>query len=96
MLPQSISAEREPERSISPGEQTAPPRPNSPRSKECGFFCGIKPLRRRSKALWFWKKTRKWKGKEEILFRPRERRKALKGKAQERWKLKEVSKGEFS
>jgi len=36
--------------------------------------------------------VQEWRGRPEKLYRPPERRKALKGKAQERWKLKKASK----
>lgn len=46
----SILTEGKLERSKSPGEHTAPPRSNPSGSRKRGFFCGIKPLGRRSKA----------------------------------------------
>jgi hypothetical protein len=55
-----------------------------------GFSRGRKPLRRRSKVVRFWGKARERREGRETLPRSRERRKALKGEAQERWGLKEV------
>jgi hypothetical protein len=50
MLSPSILTDGKPERSKSPGEYAASPRPNPSGSMKHGFFCGIKPLGRRSKA----------------------------------------------
>jgi hypothetical protein len=96
MLSPSILAEREPERPESPGEHAAPPRPNPTGSEEYGFSRGMKPLGRRSEAEKFRKKARKRKGRKETPSRSRKRKKALKGKTQECWKLKEVSKDGMS
>jgi hypothetical protein len=56
----------------------------------------MKPLGRRSEAERFRREARKRKGRKETFSRSRKKKKALKGKTQECWKLKEVSKDGMS
>jgi hypothetical protein len=84
----------EPERWPIPGEHTAPTRRKTSGGEEGrGFPGGIKPLKRRYEALTglVGKRRSGW-GRETFLRSPG-RRKALKGKAQERWELKEALEG---
>jgi len=88
------SAAGEPERSQSPREQEPPTRANPPGgTKGDGFPGGSKPLKRRYEAEGVsWKSAGAERG-EETLPRSPGRRKALKGEAHERWRLKNASKG---
>jgi hypothetical protein len=54
---------------------------------------GIKPLKRRCEAERSHKKAQEWKEEAVTLLRPSGRSKALKGEAQERWELRDASKG---
>lgn len=58
-----------------------------------GFSGGRKPLKRRHQADGLGGKAPEWRGGEETLERPRERRKALGSETLERWELKEATKG---
>jgi hypothetical protein len=60
---------------------------------ESGFFGGIKSLERRFKANSVLNESARTEGEFVRTFRSPKRRKALKGQAQERWELKEASKG---
>lgn len=55
---------------------------------------GIKPLKRRCEVERSYKKAQEWKEEGETFLRPSERSKALKGEAQERWKLRDASEGQ--
>jgi hypothetical protein len=84
----------EPERSEGPGEHEPLARFNPPGSTEGdGFSGGIKPLKRRCKAEGVLRESAGAERGEETLPRSPERRKALKGEAHERWRLKQASKG---
>jgi hypothetical protein len=90
MLPQRSDGGRARE-AKSPGKQSAQPRINHPGSQGRGWPGGMKPLRRRCEAVGFRKKARERKGVREIDPRSTGRRKALKGKAHERWRLEYAS-----
>jgi hypothetical protein len=64
---------------------------NTPEGREHGFPSGRKPLERRVEAGRFLRKAPERKLEIERSKRSLGRRKALKGKAQERWRLKETS-----
>jgi hypothetical protein len=88
------SAVGEPGRSEGPREHEPPTRANTSGStKEDGFSGGRKPLKRRCKAEGVLRLSARAERDEETLPRSPERRKALKGEAHERWRLKHVSKG---
>lgn len=75
-----------------PGEQTVPTRINRPGSEEeYGFFC--ESLKRRLKAEVVLRESAGAARGVETLLESQERSKALKGEAQERWELREASKG---
>lgn len=57
-----------------------------------GWFGGMKPLGRRCEAARSYTKARERKEDRETDFRPSSRRKASKGEAHERWRLKETPK----
>jgi hypothetical protein len=88
------SAEGEPERSESPGEQELPARnKHSGGRKGDGFSGGKKPLERGCKAEQVLQGSAGAEGNPETGTRSPGRRKALKGEAQERGELKEASLG---
>jgi len=83
----------EPERSESPREHQPPTRANPPGGRQGdGFSGGIKPLKRRCMAVEVLWKSAGAAGGGETRPRSAGRRKALKGEAHERWRLKQVSK----
>jgi len=59
--------------------------------QEDGFLGGIKPLKRRCEVERSYKKAQEWREEEVTLLRPSGRSKALKGEAQERWRLRDAS-----
>jgi len=59
--------------------------------EEDGFLDGIKPLKRRCEVERSYKKAQEWREEAVTLLRPSGRRKALKGEAQERWRLRDAS-----
>lgn len=86
--------EGRPEGSQSPREQKPPPRRKKLGSvKGDGSSEGRKPLRRRFQAERFGKGARERREGRETFSRSFDGRKALKGKAQECWELKEASEG---
>jgi hypothetical protein len=92
-----VRAEGEPERSESPREQKAPPRrKTSGQQKGTRLLGGSNSSEHRSKAGKVLEESAGAKGSGETRNRPLKRRKAPKGKAQERWRLKEISKGSRS
>lgn len=87
-------SEGRPEGSQSPGEHKPPPRRKKLGSvKGDGSSEGRKPLRRRFQAERFGKGARERREGRETFSRFFDGRKALKGKAQECWELKEASEG---
>jgi len=87
-------AEGEPERSESSREHEVPVRAKHLGSeKGHGFLSGRKPLKRGSEVVRFCFQAQERRGFLERGIRPLKRRKALKSEAQERWGLKETSKG---
>lgn len=89
------AADGKPERSKGLGEHVPLARTNplSGKRRGDGFSGGIKSLGRRLKAGMVLGKSARAEGVRETCFRPRERRKALKGEAHECWELKKASKG---
>jgi hypothetical protein len=86
-------AEGEPERPQSPREQKVPPRrKTSGQQKGTRLLGGIKSPERRSKAGKVLEESARAKGSGETRHRPLKRSKAPKGKAHERWELKEAPK----
>jgi len=86
--------EGEPERSESSREQKVPTRAKHLGSKKGhGFLGGSKPLKRRGKVVMVLSGSARTEGGPERDSRSPGRRKALKSEAQERWGLKEASKG---
>jgi len=53
----------------------------------------MKPLKRRCEVERFYKQAQEWKEEAVTLLRSSGRRKALKGEAHERWRLKKAFKG---
>jgi hypothetical protein len=62
-------------------------------SRKTAGLVGCKPLKRRYQALGVWYESARAEHLRETIDGPQDRRKALKSEAQERWRLKEATKG---